>query len=79
MISLEQFMNVVDYRISEGSTYDWHCYGNHAYTLSAWNGVHGAVGWLIGWSVGLLVGWSVGWLAHLSVGVPCPSSLLVGW
>ena len=45
MISLEQFMKTVDYRITEGNTYDWRCYGDHAYSLSAWNGVHGAGGW----------------------------------
>ena len=45
MISLEQFMKTVDYRITEGNTYDWQCYGNNAYSLSAWNGVHGAGGW----------------------------------
>jgi hypothetical protein len=45
MISLEQFMKTVDYRITEGSTYDWRCYGDNAYSLSAWNGVHGAGGW----------------------------------
>jgi hypothetical protein len=45
MISLEQFMKTVDYRVTEGSTYDWRCYGDNAYSLSAWNGVHGAGGW----------------------------------
>ena len=45
MISIEEYMSVVNYRITEGSTYDWRCYGNHAYTLSAWNGVHGTGGW----------------------------------
>ena len=45
MISLEQFMKTVDYRITEGNTYDWRCYGDHAYSLSAWNGIHGAGGW----------------------------------
>ena len=45
MISLEQFMKTVDYHITEGNTYDWQCYGDNAYSLSAWNGVHGAGGW----------------------------------
>ena len=45
MISLEQFMKTVDYHITEGSTYDWRCSGDNAYSLSAWNGIHGAGGW----------------------------------
>jgi hypothetical protein len=31
-------MEVTDYRITEGSTYQWHCYGNNAYALDSWNG-----------------------------------------
>jgi hypothetical protein len=39
MITLKEFMEVVDYRITEGSDFTWSCFGNEAkpYTLSAWN------------------------------------------
>lgn len=44
MITLKEFMEVCDYRITEGDTYGWRCYGNHAYMLSSWNGIHGTGG-----------------------------------
>lgn len=40
MITLKEFMEVVDYRVTEGSEFTWHCFGPAAYTLSAWNGDH---------------------------------------
>ena len=47
MITLKQFFEVSNYRISEGSDYGWDCFGPNAYTLDAWNGVHGTGGWSI--------------------------------
>lgn len=38
MITLKEWMEVVNYRITEGSDYQWECYGAHAYTLDSWNG-----------------------------------------
>jgi hypothetical protein len=38
MITLKEWMEVVDYRITEGSNYLWECYGTDAYRLDAWNG-----------------------------------------
>lgn len=38
MISLKQFMEIVNYRITEGSNYCWECYGPDAYMLDSWNG-----------------------------------------
>ena len=38
MITLKQFMEVVDYRITEGSDYQWQCFGHNAYCLDSWNG-----------------------------------------
>lgn len=38
MITLKEFMEVVDYRITEGSTYGWQCFGSHAYCLDSWVG-----------------------------------------
>ncbi len=39
MITMQEFMEVVDYRITEGSEYTWNCFGDNAkpYSLSAWN------------------------------------------
>jgi len=38
MISLKQWMEVVEYRITEGSDYGWECYGPDAHMLDSWNG-----------------------------------------
>lgn len=38
MITLKEWMEVVDYRITEGSNYLWDCYGHNAYSLDSWNG-----------------------------------------
>ena len=38
MITLKEWMEVVNYRVSEGSDFCWNCYGSDAYRLDAWNG-----------------------------------------
>jgi hypothetical protein len=40
MITLKDFMETVNYRITEGSNYGWSCFGFDAYTLDYWNGDH---------------------------------------
>jgi hypothetical protein len=45
MINLKEWMELVNYRITEGDSYDWQCYGDNAHHLSSWNGVHGRGGW----------------------------------
>ena len=40
MITIKEWMELVDYRITEGSNYCWECYGNNAYSLDSWNGDH---------------------------------------
>lgn len=40
MITLKEWMEVVDYRITEGSNYLWDCYGHDSYSLDSWNGDH---------------------------------------
>ena len=45
MISIKEWMELVDYKITEGSDYGWTCYGPNSYSLSSWNGVHGAGGY----------------------------------
>ena len=34
---MKDFMEIVDYRITEGSEYCWECYGSAAYRLDSWN------------------------------------------
>lgn len=36
MITLKEFMELTNYRITEGSVYGWQCYGDTAYTLDSW-------------------------------------------
>lgn len=40
MITLKEWMEVVDYRITEGSNYLWDCYGPDSYSLDSWDGDH---------------------------------------
>ena len=48
MISMKEWMELIGYRITEGSTYDWTCYGQDAYSLDSWNGLHGGGGYSFG-------------------------------
>jgi hypothetical protein len=41
---MKEWMELVDYKITEGSDYGWQCYGPNSYTLDSWNGVHGKGG-----------------------------------
>jgi len=45
MITMKEWMELVDYKITEGDTYGWSCYGPNSYQLSSWNGIHGAGGY----------------------------------
>jgi len=38
MLSLKEWMEIADYRITEGGDYGWKCYGHDAYMLDSWNG-----------------------------------------
>jgi hypothetical protein len=38
MLTIKEWMEVVSYRITEGSNYTWQCYGPNAYCLDSWNG-----------------------------------------
>lgn len=40
MITIRDFMEAVQYRITEGNEYTWHCFGDHAYQLTSWDGRH---------------------------------------
>jgi len=37
-MKLKHFMKLSKYRITEGSEYQWNCYGTDAYNLDYWNG-----------------------------------------
>ena len=45
MITMKEWMELVDYKITEGDSYGWSCFGPNAYQLSSWNGVHGKGGY----------------------------------
>lgn len=45
MITLAEYFEMTKYRITEGDSYGWQCYGPDAYQLSSWNGVHGKGGY----------------------------------
>ena len=45
MITMKEWMELVDYKITEGSDYGWTSYGPNAYTLDSWNGIHGDGGY----------------------------------
>jgi hypothetical protein len=38
MITMKEWMELTNYRITEGSEYGWSCYGANAYMLDSWNG-----------------------------------------
>jgi hypothetical protein len=38
MLTLKEWMEVVGYRITEGSDFQWGCFGHDAYCLDSWNG-----------------------------------------
>lgn len=40
MITLKEWMEVVEYRVTEGSNYMWDCYGPDSYSLDSWDGDH---------------------------------------
>jgi hypothetical protein len=40
MITMKEWMELVDYKITEGSDYQWQCYGSDVYQLDSWNGLH---------------------------------------
>lgn len=40
MITMKEWMQLVEYRITEGSDFGWQCYGSNVYQLDSWNGLH---------------------------------------
>ena len=48
MLNMREWMDLVDYRITEGSKYGWSCYGPNSYVLDSWNGRHDDGGYSFG-------------------------------
>lgn len=38
MINIKDFMELVEFKITEGSNYCWDCFGPNAYSLDSWSG-----------------------------------------
>ena len=45
MITLKDWMELVSYRITEGSTFQWKCYGPNAHCLDSWSESFGETGY----------------------------------
>ena len=48
MLTVKEWMELVEYRITEGDSYGWQCFGPNAHSLSSWNGDHN------GWSFNMV-------------------------
>ena len=40
MLTMKEWMELVDYKITEGDNYGWQCFGPNSYQLGSWNGKH---------------------------------------
>jgi hypothetical protein len=40
MITLKEWLEVVNYRVTEGSNFMWNCYGPDSYSLDSWDHKH---------------------------------------
>jgi hypothetical protein len=40
MITLKEYFELIEYRVTEGSDYGWDCYGPDTHMISSWNGIH---------------------------------------
>lgn len=49
MIKLKQWLEICNYRITEGSAYGWRCFGDDAYLLDSWDGDNEN-----GWSISIV-------------------------
>lgn len=47
MITMQEWMELVDYKITEGTDYGWDCYGKNSYCLTSWNGIHDKGGYSV--------------------------------
>ena len=44
MITLKQWLELANYKITEGDNYLWNCYGTNTFMLVSWNGIPGQGG-----------------------------------
>jgi len=44
MLNMQEWMALVNYKITEGSKYGWSCYGPNSYSLDSWDGKYGDCG-----------------------------------
>ena len=47
MITIKDFMETVDYKITEGAQFCWQCYGPNAQSMDSWNGLHDETGYTV--------------------------------
>ena len=40
MITLKEWMDLVKYKITDGSSYGWNCYGANVHSIDSWNGLY---------------------------------------
>ena len=45
MITLKQWLELANYKITEGERYLWDCYGTNTFILVSWNGINGRGGY----------------------------------
>lgn len=45
MITLKEFLETIEYRITESDDYCWACYGPNTRSISSWNGLYEDGGW----------------------------------
>ena len=45
MITLKQWLELANYKITEGERYLWDCYGTNTFMLVSWNGINGRGGY----------------------------------
>lgn len=48
MITLKDWMELVNYKITDGSDYQWNCYGIDSHALDSWNGGYDEGGFSFG-------------------------------
>lgn len=47
MTRLKEFFEAIEYKITEGSKYQWNCFGPNAHQIDSWNGSNGKDGYTI--------------------------------
>ena len=45
MLLMQEWMELVNYKITDCGDYGWDCYGPNSHSFSSWNGIHGKGGY----------------------------------